>query len=296
MAVTPLSTDESLRSQLAYGTPEFPFACYLDRFGARGAGSIAWHWHSEVEFSYVTEGAVVCHLGASCCVELSRGDGLFVNAGTIHGFEATGAAALASFVFSPAFIAAEQSAIFANCVQPVLGSDLECRVFFSENAADGRFSDLLEAVLRAAGDDGFGRELKVHQAVSALWLAFAEDVRGELRASSWRSGRGSHVRLQRMMAFVHDGYSRRLSLADIAASANVSESEALRCFRRGIGMTPVAYLNDYRLRRAAQLLLATTDSVAAVARAVGFSSAGYFSKAFKARYGASPREFRRGAA
>ncbi|WP_186567052.1 helix-turn-helix domain-containing protein [Lawsonibacter celer] len=94
-------------------------------------------------------------------------------------------------------------------------------------------------------------------------------------------------------ADIHARYAQRLTLEKIAACASISVSEALRCFHTGIQTTPVQYLNDYRLNRAADRLLTTADSITAVAAAAGFENAGYFCRVFKKRYGCTPGAFRR---
>lgn len=78
----------------------------------------------------------------------------------------------------------------------------------------------------------------------------------------------------------------------LAAEANISKSEALRCFKRGIGTTPVKYLIDYRLERARELLCKTNDTVIRVAADVGIDNTSYFVRIFKKMYGMTPGAFR----
>ena len=51
-------------------------------------------------------------------------------------------------------------------------------------------------------------------------------------------------------------------------------------------------LNDLRMQRAAQLLDATDETVAAIAAAVGYPNPFHFSRSFKSYMGASPRRYR----
>jgi transcriptional regulator GlxA family with amidase domain len=58
-------------------------------------------------------------------------------------------------------------------------------------------------------------------------------------------------------------------------------------------MTPMAYLNRYRVNQA-KLILTTTDrSITAVAMAVGFADNNYFSRVFRQEVGSSPLVYRR---
>ena len=57
------------------------------------------------------------------------------------------------------------------------------------------------------------------------------------------------------------------------------------------GHTPVEYIRDMRMRKAAKLLSAGKFSVSEVMYTVGFSNSSYFSKCFSKTYGMTPTEF-----
>jgi AraC-like DNA-binding protein len=82
-----------------------------------------------------------------------------------------------------------------------------------------------------------------------------------------------------------------LTVASLAARCHVSGRSLYEGFRRHVGMSPMAYLREIRLRRAHQLLLKadpTTDTVASVAYRWGFTNLGRFAAAHAARYGETP--------
>ena len=80
------------------------------------------------------------------------------------------------------------------------------------------------------------------------------------------------------------------SLAEVAI---MSRSVFAERFRATFGSTPINFLHDVRLRRAAGLLRRTGEtSIEQVARRVGFNSRSHFSRAFKDHFGLSPAAFR----
>jgi AraC-like DNA-binding protein len=84
-----------------------------------------------------------------------------------------------------------------------------------------------------------------------------------------------------------------LGVGRIASELNMSASALTRALKAA-GMSPMRYAWSLRLEQAARLLGdAAKDNVRAkeVAYRCGFSDAAHFSRAFKARYGTSPREF-----
>jgi AraC-like DNA-binding protein len=83
------------------------------------------------------------------------------------------------------------------------------------------------------------------------------------------------------------------SVDSLAAEARMSRSAFAEAFSATFGQTPIAFLRDVRLRRAAVLLRRGNAPVAAVAGQVGFSSRSHFSRAFQAQFGMSPTDFRK---
>ena len=82
------------------------------------------------------------------------------------------------------------------------------------------------------------------------------------------------------------------SLADVAI---MSRSVFAERFRATFGFTPINFLHDVRLRRAAELLRQRgKTSIEQVAHRVGFNSRSHFSRAFKDHFGLSPAAFREG--
>ena len=82
------------------------------------------------------------------------------------------------------------------------------------------------------------------------------------------------------------------TLARLAAVAGRSRSAFALHFAQAFGRSPMDFLKEIRLRRAAQTLRTTELPVEAVATAVGYASRSYFSRAFKAFHGIDPAGFR----
>ena len=74
--------------------------------------------------------------------------------------------------------------------------------------------------------------------------------------------------------------------------AHVSPAHLWRSTRRYLGMTPTDVVRSIQLQYAAQLLSSTESTLAAISERCGFTSASYFSKAFRRRFHMSPRDYR----
>ena len=99
-------------------------------------------------------------------------------------------------------------------------------------------------------------------------------------------------KLQLVRDYVDAGLSGKLTLADISASIHMSAYHFARCFKATTGETPHAYVTRLRVERAQELLRASSWSMPAIARQVGFSSKSHFAAVFIRLTGISPHRFR----
>lgn len=84
-----------------------------------------------------------------------------------------------------------------------------------------------------------------------------------------------------------------LTLADIARAAGMSRSALAARFKAVLGMAPMAYLTQWRMLKARELLQTTGAAVPEVAAAVGYTSPAAFSRAFRRMFDSPPGAFRR---
>ena len=95
-----------------------------------------------------------------------------------------------------------------------------------------------------------------------------------------------------MLTFIREHYAEEIDTSAIAASAAISESECLRCFKKMLNTTPNRYLATYRLEQAEALLLHTNLLIAEIGAKCGFNEMSYFARAFRMKYGSTPRTYR----
>ncbi len=93
--------------------------------------------------------------------------------------------------------------------------------------------------------------------------------------------------------YIRNNYTKRITISDLANLLRMSESNVYSSFKKQYGMSPIAYLNDYRLYVASELLSTTSYSIENVATAVGMADMRYFSKMFKRRYNTTPSTYRK---
>ncbi|MCI8801273.1 AraC family transcriptional regulator [Acetatifactor muris] len=283
-------TDESLREMVRHGSEEYPFQYYVEDPWMFDFHCIDWHWHPEVEFVYVEKGMVECLVGSDRHL-LSAGTGIFINSQVIHRMEATESAIVPNIVFSPALLSPEESLVYRNYIQPILNSSLESYTL-SPNAGQNEVLDTLLSVF-ILQESGNACEMETVELLLKLWRMMYENMEITESISAPRSSVRTQAQLQIMMQFIHKNYSRQISLDDIAETVTLSKSSVLNLFNKNIHTSPINYLVNYRLKRAAKLLMGTEDSVSAIARDTGFENIGYFCRKFKETFQVTPGEYRK---
>ncbi|MFN3332349.1 MAG: helix-turn-helix domain-containing protein, partial [Caldilinea sp.] len=103
----------------------------------------------------------------------------------------------------------------------------------------------------------------------------------------------AQVLVRKAMAYIHRQYVNPVTREDLANYVGMNDDYLTYCFRQELGMTPIDYLNRYRVLQAQRLLLETDKSITTIALEVGFSSNSYFSRVFRRQVGQSPDEYRR---
>lgn len=91
-----------------------------------------------------------------------------------------------------------------------------------------------------------------------------------------------------MLTYIYENYAGPVTLEDISKAANISRSEAGRCFHTYMGCSPIDALIQYRLQMAHRLLSEKTQTLQQISYACGFNSVNYFSRQFKKKYGYAP--------
>ena len=98
--------------------------------------------------------------------------------------------------------------------------------------------------------------------------------------------------IEQALLYIRDHYSEKIAVEDIAKQANISSSHLFSVFKKRMGVSPICFLNNYRLSIAAEILQGTTKSISQISAEVGIDDAIYFNKIFKKHYQMSPRQYR----
>ena len=97
-------------------------------------------------------------------------------------------------------------------------------------------------------------------------------------------------------SFIEAHYREDISMQDAAATLRYSDAYFCKLFKQCFKVNFSAYLNEFRVNKARQLILDPRLSLKDVGAAVGYSDANYFTRVFKRLTGKTPSEYRLSAA
>lgn len=129
-------------------------------------------------------------------------------------------------------------------------------------------------------------------------VLFIQAVRAHIagqdrRTRGWLRGL-TDKRIARALAAIHEHFAEPWTLDTLAHEAGMSRTAFAVTFRELVGESPMAYLQRWRVLRAANALRTEGLSLTRAAEAVGYQSDVVFAKAFKRVTGESPGRYRRG--
>ncbi len=271
-----------------HGSALFPLSCYDEDLTSQ---RVCWHWHDDFEIAFIYEGKCAVSVEGGSFT-LGTGEGVFINAGALHELGAASSVCrLRSLVFSPRLIGGVDSIFYQSYALPLL-SDSSCRCVRLNTSTDWQRGslELAKSAWSACADEPYGYELEARYMLSRFVLELLKH--GRTASTPSEKARRDAQRAKTMLQYIHEHYADGLTADDIARSASISQSECLRCFRSVLGVTPVAYVRQLRLQRAAELLTGTNEKISEIASRCGFDDTSHFSRIFRHWSGCCPASYR----
>jgi AraC family transcriptional regulator, activator of mtrCDE len=163
-------------------------------------------------------------------------------------------------------------------------------------AADRASRPMLDDVLRLIVRRMFEGEPGVAASVSRLSeVLFIEVMRAGITQAPDISRMMSAVydpQIGKSLGLIHGDVAHGWTVESLAAAVGMSRSRFAERFRELVGSGPIAYIADWRLQRALNLLAESNVPIKTVAHRIGYRSAAAFTRAFSDRFGCSPKERR----
>lgn len=290
----PSANSPALKEDRAHGTGAFRCAFYtVDP--ADEYFHVTPHWHDELEIIHFQKGHFILEINMERytiedeCI-------FFVNSGELHRITCDEPCRESAVVFSPYLLSfvnndaaqgevilplARQTLLLPRCIRP----------------DQPGFSDVLRELNRITGifaDNEARISDKSQQLfIKAALLNILAYLSADGMLQTAKAMRNESIEgIKTVLTYIHEHYSEKIFIRDLAGLLNLNEQYFCRFFKKAVGLTPVAYINQYRIRRATFLLEKTSLPVTDVCLECGFNNVGNFLREFRKQTGETPLQYR----
>ena len=289
-------TNENRMELISSEPGAFPCICNRVDFSNYVGNCAGWHWHQRFEINYVIEGRTIEKIGNET-YQVNPGEAMFINTNVLHQCESSDVKnppKLYTVFFDTEFLTGGFNTVYSQkYVMPVSTSMGLPALHIKSDSSEGiRMLSCLMDMIELFDGEPFGFEFKIRSCLSDFWL-YIFDATRSVRENSTNVNRVDDSKIRNMMEYIEKNYPEKIMVEDIAGAAGISARECTRCFSKIIGQPPIGYLNHYRIRQAAGMLVESDMTIGAIAEKCGFISDSYFGKMFRETMGCTPRHYRK---
>lgn len=289
------SAKKVLKEQLRHGTSVYPIAAYYWQNSPYNH-RVSLHWHPEVEIVRFVKGSFTYAVSGQDQLRIENEAIMVIPGNVLHTITLPPQSIETAVVFDLNMLNFEhydelQSDIFAALssgnmpLPPVIRPD---NPGFVEAAA------LYDYIITHCREtDAPSRLIVKAKILELLALLYSHGYISRKEVLLSVNERNRQNKLKELLTYIDAHYAGPMTVADAAARLNVSIQYFCRYFKKVTSMCFTDYLNDLRLRRAAQAIVETDQPIGNIATHHGFDNSGYFFKNFKEKYGTTPLKYRK---
>lgn len=268
----------------------FPYNTYLCSIPLDFT-TVPLHWHDEMEIIYIKKGMGLVTIDFEQYT-ISNNTIILILPGQLHSIEQLDQHSMEYeniiFDVKMLFSKKEDSSI-SNFLSPLLnGQILVPSIYSSVSRHYNLISACIDACDEICKTKPEGYELFIKGKLFEFFFILSNQCRTEdtIRIPKQLN------KMKLILKYVENHYRDKITIKEMADLVEFSESHFMRYFKEAMGISFIHYLREYRLTMAARLLLASEASILSIAEEVGFDNLSYFNRAFKDKYGMTPREYR----
>ena len=287
MRVSPLPEQKEPRR---HGEITFPLQQYTTRLSS-AVPEVFAHWHDEAEFTLIQEGQCTYQIQLER-FDVRAGDLVFIPPALLHAISVPeGNMVSDTYVFHMHFLGGGSHDVCAiRYLTPLTDQELTPPYILSpDHKAYPEALSLYRSIAEAWRSQYLGYELVIRAkllSLIALLLPYSRESTPETELRVAHS-----QKIKAALEYISAHYAEELTISQVAAVCYFSEYHFMRFFKRCTGVSCGDYIKSYRLEQAARRFSAGEQSILDVALSVGFHNLSYFYRAFRAKYGMTPKDF-----
>ena len=288
-----------------HGTKSFPCAIYRTHSVGKGT-LVKHHWHEEVEILYFSGGKFRLEVNMES-FPLPSECFCFINPGELHSIitETSDSHFEDAVVFSLGILSFDSyDEAQIHLLRPIQNGKLLFPRFLTPQhpafvTVRNAFTDIMHSFGQSPAEGSFDSQLVTDNFTSQLYIK-ASLLYILATLSSHRLFTPTEKDLDKRvesiktaLTYISDNYQNKIYISDLARQVNLNGQYFCRLFKKAIGRSPMAYINEYRIRQAKRLLENTDIAVTEVCLECGFNNLGNFMHEFRRATGTTPLQYRK---
>lgn len=277
-----------------HGETLFPMQKYITKLDL-AYPVVTTHWHEEAELTLITEGEGLYQIDL-VDYEVKKGDILFVLPLLLHSVSLAQSQneemVSETYVFHMNFLGGNSTDICSTrYFVPIMNHELILPCLITpKHPAHVLIRKIFYQIASLYHEEVLGYELALKglflQVVFLLLQYSTKQAKNVLPEEGTPADK-----LKNVLDYIEIHYAQTISVEELAKICCFSEYHFMRFFKKHMNMTCVEYVNNVRLEKAVELFEQGNTSILEVSLSVGFHNLSYFHRAFKNKYGMTPRSF-----
>lgn len=295
---------DELKELKQHGTIHFPCAFYQVESDEESL-VVKHHWHDQLELIYMKEGRFQLEINMDKYT-IEEECFCFINSGELHFVNSSYPCKESAIVFDLKMLSFEMfDSVQGQLIQPLLNGQLKVPRLISRKETYGEaiykeYFEILEAYKmggkisqRPEGNvtENLASQIRIKASILKILAILDENNLLIKESDKNRDYRIDYIKTT--ISYIQNNYKRKICIKDLAEQINMNEQYFCRFFKKMIGKTPMEYVNEYRIKKAKELLRETDRQVIEVCLECGFYNMGNFIKVFKKYTGINPLKYRK---
>ncbi len=272
---------------------DFPFSIRFYQFTA--AHPVIPNYHDFYEISYFYSGRGDYHI-ADTTFQVEPGSVVLIQSGQMHTIDVNPKDLLhtVSIYFMPELIhQAGSNPYDAYYLYPFHFQQTRIPPVYSRKDLDFSIWERILEMHHQTNQKTDFYQLSLKNNLCELLLVFLKRMEHKIHpAPAHQSPLIKIKRLDKVFQHIHEVYASSIPLGQLAEIACMSPAYFSRYFKQVTGLSPVHYIQRYRIEKSKELLVHTDLSITEIAFQIGFNSQSYFDRIFQRFTKQSPFQFR----
>ncbi len=293
-----MSEKKRYEEKMSHGTADLPVSIHKMNYPSGLDAYFYLHWHKEFELLIVRNGNIEFTI-ENRVYSMKKNDIVFINSNLLHSAKSVDGCGASFFAvdFSYQIMNEDIQSAFANkYINPVLEDKVSFAEYIQYDAKkpgsswEKRLKKIIVDLYNLPEHNLKPYELTLRSHIMEIWnvMFSSAEIKSKLNKQQTRS----LERIKPVIDYMQDNYGCEITLQELADIIPMSQGQFCRVFKAITKLSPIQYLNRYRVLQSCRMLNESDMRVGEIANMSGFTNISYFNKVFLKTIGCTPNEYR----